>query len=102
MDSTRETDSATNNLCYVDVSLRSWNWRLERRRLQPPLGLRGKSRQSIGSRSGPQAASVLPKWKFLSRDRCRRRASSFWPVGANPAEALTGHGDAWRFVLVQE
>jgi hypothetical protein len=49
-----------------------------------------------------QRLSVLLKGKLLGPRRCRRRASSFWPVGANPAEALAGHGDAWRFVSVQE
>jgi len=56
----------------------------------------------IGSHSGPQPVSVLPKRKLLSPDGCRRRASSFWPVAADPEVALPGHAHAWRFVSIQE
>jgi hypothetical protein len=56
----------------------------------------------VGSHSGLQPVSVPPQQKLLSPDGCGRRACSFWPVKADPAVARSGHGDAWRFVSIQE
>jgi hypothetical protein len=51
---------------------------------------------------GTQRSSVLPNGERLIRDSCRRRACSFWPVGADPAPARPCAVHALRFMSVQE
>jgi hypothetical protein len=60
MDATRQTDSASNNLCYIDVFLTELELEVAEKKASASARLRGKSRQSFGSRSGCQPASVLP------------------------------------------